>query len=75
MIFWVLKMAEIKIECEFDFALLVERELRESKQVPGPKAAKALEKFARYCFQLGFKAGQLPENRPINLSKVGLSDT
>lgn len=58
------------ISCPFDFSLYIERELRESKAVSGPMTIEALEKFAMYCFNTGFKAGQLPENHPIDLRRT-----
>lgn len=63
-------MEALKIDSTFDFSLYIERELRESKFVPGPKTMKALEQFAIKCFKMGFQAGQLPENRPIDLKEI-----
>lgn len=53
---------DIKIDSPFDFSLLIERILRESKSVPNQKAQTALENFAMECFNAGFKAGKLPIN-------------
>lgn len=63
-------MEALKTDSTFDFSLYIERELRESKFVSGPKTMKALEEFAIKCFNMGFQAGQLPENRPIDLKEI-----
>lgn len=63
-------MADIKIDSPFDFDLFIDRILLESKSVPGHQSKEALRKFAITCFQYGFEAGKLPQNRPINLKDM-----
>lgn len=60
----------MNIESESDFGILIDIEIRKSRVKYVSLQAELLEELAKKCFHLGFKAGQLPVNRPIDLKRI-----
>lgn len=58
-------MSDVKMNCAFDFSLVIERMIREHKTSVPLNVLSKLEDFAQICFEEGVRVGKLPVNRPI----------
>jgi hypothetical protein len=58
-------MIDIRISSPIDFAIVIDKLILDQKANTPSGVLSKIEEFAILCFNEGFKAGKLQENKPI----------
>lgn len=69
-----MELSDYNPTCSLDFELLVDRWVDSNKNIKSKMTPMAKENYVKElmleCFKIGYKAGQMPINKPIDLKRI-----